>query len=121
MKTLILVVLVSAISVICQAQIDKEINIKSTGQGCGTNPEEPSYPGGLSAMNTFINQNLQDSLIQPGTSGRIFLKIAVDTLGSIKVEMLHGINDVLDKEMLRVFSLMPKWIPAEKDGIKVEK
>ena len=86
-----------------------------------TNPEEPSYPDGPSAMNTFINQNFQDSLRQPGTLGRIFMKITIDTSGSLKVELLHGINDVLDKEMLRVFSLMPKWIPAEKDGVKVAK
>jgi len=73
-------------------------------------------------MKAFINQNFQDSLIRPGTVGRIFLKITVDTSGILKgVTVIHGINEVLDKEMLRVFSLMPKWIPAEKDGIKVEK
>ena len=121
MRTLVFIVLLSGMSFVCPAQTEKEINIKSSDKGCMTNPEEPSYPGGPSAMNTFINQNLRDSLIQPGTMGRIFMKITIDTTGSIKVEVIHGINDVLDKEMLRVFSLMPKWIPAEKDGVKVEK
>jgi len=116
------IVLLSVVPFFCLAQNSKEINIQSTGKGCIVNPEEPSFPGGPSEMKAFINQNFQDSLIRPGTVGRIFLKITVDTSGILKgVTVIHGINEVLDKEMLRVFSLMPKWIPAEKDGIKVEK
>jgi len=108
MRTLVFIVLLLSGCFVCPAQTDKEINIKSPGKGCGSDPEIPSYPGGPSAMNTFINQNLQDSLIQPGTLGRIFMKITVDTSGSLKVEVKHGINNVLDKEMLRVFSLITK-------------
>ncbi len=121
MSILIFILLVSGFPFICFPQTDDTINIKSSYDVCASDPEEPSYPGGSQELYSFINQNFQDSLIQPGTLGRIFLKITVDTSGSLKVEVLHGINDVLDKEMLRVFSLMPKWIPAEKDGVKVEK
>lgn len=48
--------------------------------------------------------------------------MVVDTSGLIKnVTILHGINDAVDNEVLRVFSIMPKWIPAEKNGVKIEK
>lgn len=116
-----MIILFSGASLACYTQTDSLINIKSSVKGCGTNPEEPSYPGGGEKLYLFISQNFQDSLIQPGTNGRIFMQITVDTSGSIKVGVLHGLNDVLDKEMLRVFSLMPKWIPAEKEGVKVAK
>ncbi len=122
MRILFFTILLTGMSFVCQAQTDKEVKVKSSGEVCFPNPEEPSYPGGGNEMRSFINQHFQDSLIQPGTLGRIFLKITVDTSGILKgVTVIHGINDVLDKEMLRVFSLMPKWIPAEKDGAKVEK
>ena len=74
MRTLVFIVLLSGMSFVCPAQTEKEINIKSSDKGCMTNPEEPSYPGGPSAMNTFINQNFQDSLRQRGALGRIFMK-----------------------------------------------
>lgn len=84
-------------------------------------PDVPSFPGGGEKLSLFINQNFHDSLIKPGTDGRIFMQITIDTSGQFKnLKVLHGINSVLDSEMLRVFSIMPKWIPAEKNGKKVE-
>ena len=118
---LILIILFSGANITCFAQSDSLIYVKSSDTICKPSPDFPSFPGGIEKLYLFINQHFQDSLIQPGTFGRIFIQMTVDTSGTLNsIKVLHGINDVLDKEMLRVFSLMPKWIPAVKNDEKVE-
>ena len=122
MGKLILIILFSGATLVCFGQTDSLINIKSSTDVCSSDPGMPSFPGGTQKLNEFINQNIQDSIIQPGTFGRVFVNLAIDTSGSIKkISILHGVNDAVDKEVLRVFSIMPKWIPAEKNGVKIEK
>ena len=73
-------------------------------------------------MMNFINNNfhLPDSIVKTGINTRIFLKIAIDTTGKLtRISILKGINKSIDNEILRVFSIMPKWIPGEKRGKKI--
>jgi|GEM_PF-1368092 len=120
MKSLILILLFTLAGFFCHSQTILQFPAKSHGTSCLTDPGMPSFPEGDSAMNLFIQQHFRDSLIRPGTNGRIFMQITVDTTGRlVQLNVLHGINAELDSEMVRFFSIMPKWIPAEKEGKKV--
>ena len=82
----------------------------------------PSYPGGLGELSSFIIENLSDSIKKSELSGKILMSMVVDKSGAIKnAKVLKGINDSFDKEILRIFAIMPKWIPAVENGKKVER
>ena len=71
----------------------------------------------------FITQNmsLPDSVSNSIHESRIVLKITIDTTGKlIQTTVLKGINNTFDKEMLRIFSIMPNWVPGVKEGKKVQ-
>lgn len=72
-------------------------------------------------MNKFINTNLHipDSVIGTGLTANYMLKISVDTTGTLTTSVLNGINQSIDNEVLRIFSMMPKWIPGVREGKKI--
>jgi hypothetical protein len=82
----------------------------------------PSYPGGQVEMDRFINEHLKlpadvNDSITWGTC-LVFLSVGID--GSIeKSFVIKGINKTINQEILKVFSLMPKWIPASHNGVSV--
>lgn len=82
--------------------------------------KEAYFPGGMTEMNKYINDNFQypTSFIGETPYGRAFIEITVDIDGSIKeAKVLKGVSEELDKELLRIVKNMPKWIPADsKDG-----
>jgi periplasmic protein TonB len=84
---------------------------------------EASFPGGASKMYKFIWENFiyPEAALKAGVSGKIYLSFAVKkdgTLEEIKVE--RGVGFGLDAEVKRVIGLMPNWIPATKDGKKID-
>ena len=82
----------------------------------------PAYPGGDTAMfNYFLTSirypvEAQKNNIQ----GRVICQFVVNTDGSIAdVNVIVGVDSLLDAEAVRVLSSMPKWIPGEQRGKKV--
>ena len=109
-----------ATSCLCQVNVDLIKN--ESPQVCLIDLESPHFPKGISEMMNFINSNLllPDSVLKTDINTRIFLKIAIDTTGTLnRITVLKGINKSIDNEILRIFSIMPKWIPGEKEGKKV--
>lgn len=81
--------------------------------------EMPEFPGGMSALPDFIQKNLQHD--KADTKVRIIIQFIIDKEGNIvKPIILRNINSELDKEVLRIVSLMPKWKPGKQNG-KAEK
>ena len=117
---LFILLVVKAIASFPQTGI--QITTVTSGVTCTPDKGYPSFPGGFDKMVSFIEKNENDSIKKLNITGRIFIEMTVDTIGSIiKIKMAHGINPDFDKEVLRIFSIMPKWIPAEKEGKKIEK
>ena len=86
---------------------------------------DPSFPGGDSALNKFIDENFNfpDGCKIPKGKNTIYVSFIVNIDGSISNEkIVRGINDCLNQEALRVVNLMPKWNPAMENGkpIKTE-
>ena len=87
--------------------------------------QQPSFPGGTNALNTFILSNLKYPVWaqEKGIQGRVVVKFIVEKDGSISnVEVDRSVNPGLDNEAMRVVKAMPKWIPGQINGkaVKVE-
>lgn len=87
--------------------------------------QQPSFPGGTNALNTFIVSNLKYPVFaqEKGIQGRVVVKFIVEKDGSISnVEVDRSVYPSLDNEAMRVIKNMPKWIPGQINGkaVKVE-
>lgn len=87
--------------------------------------QQPSFPGGTNALNTFIASNLKYSVVaqEEGIQGRVVVKFIVEKDGSISnVEVDRSVDPGLDNEAMRVVKAMPKWILGQINGkaVKVE-
>jgi TonB family protein len=82
----------------------------------------PQYPYGEKELAGFIAHQLRypKEARQQGVEGRILCSFIVAADGSISnIEVVQGLHSQLDKEAIRVLSLMSKWIPGENNGEKV--
>lgn len=82
----------------------------------------PSYPGGESAMHTFINQNLKYPIEaqKAGIQGRVSVRYVIKSSGEISdVTVIRGLDPALDKEAVRVVEAMPNWSPGKQNNIAV--
>lgn len=84
--------------------------------------EKPSFPGGESAMKSYLNSNVkypveaQENCIQ----GRVIVESIIEKDGSMSdVKVIRSVDPSLDREALRVVKAMPKWTPAKLKGIPV--
>jgi periplasmic protein TonB len=81
--------------------------------------EMPEFPGGIAVLLKFIAENLKypAEAIENNIQGRVIMKFAIMADGSVsRIEILRGINPLLDEEALRVISLLPKWKPGRQNG-----
>ena len=77
--------------------------------------EMPEFPGGMSALLDFIQNNLQHG--KANSKERVIIQFIIDEEGCIvNPFILRSINPELDKEALRVVSLIPKWKPGKQNG-----
>ena len=79
----------------------------------------PSFPGGLSALNRFIQREQQypDIARENGIKGKVYLQFTVSEQGKLEdVKVLRGIGYGCDEEALRLLSIMPDWIPGRHSG-----
>lgn len=84
--------------------------------------EPPMFPGGTEALLGYIGKNLKypQEAVENNIQGKVFVKFAVWSDGTIKrVELLKGVNPLLDQEALRVVSSMPAWSPGKQNGTAV--
>lgn len=77
----------------------------------------PSFPGGPTKLMEFIKNNLHYPNEDICAHGRVVVTFYVETDGSITdVEVIRGVDPLLDNEAVRVVKSMPKWIPGTQDG-----
>ena len=84
--------------------------------------EKPSFPGGESAMKSYLNSTLKYPIDaqELGRQGRVIVQFIIEKDGSISdVKISRSVFWSLDREALRVVKAMPKWTPAKLKGIPV--
>ena len=78
----------------------------------------PTFPGGDDSLYRFISNNFHIPEGYEKYAGKIYIQFTVKTDGSISdIKIVRGINDVLDKEAMRVISIMPLWNGVSSDVI----
>jgi protein TonB len=84
--------------------------------------ENPEFPGGETAMMTWLSSNIQypELCAEMGIQGMSYVEFVVNTDGSIcQVKGLQSPHEMLTAESMRVVKKMPKWKPGEQAGKKV--
>ncbi|MBP6511207.1 MAG: energy transducer TonB [Bacteroidia bacterium] len=75
----------------------------------------PEYPGGNGAMMKYISNNLKypDDAAEKDIQGKVYVSFIVSELGKISdVEVVRGVNELLDNEAKRIVKDMPTWKPG---------
>ena len=81
--------------------------------------EMPEFPGGMAECMKFLSKNIKYPTIsqENGVQGRVIVQFVVNRDGSIvDPVVVRGVDPYLDKEALRVISMMPKWKPGKQRG-----
>jgi len=80
------------------------------------------FPGGESELNRFLYANLKypDEDKDMGIAGRVIAQFVIDKTGKVSnIKIVKSLSNNCDKEVIRVLNLMPKWIPARREGVPV--
>lgn len=84
----------------------------------------PSFQGkGLDAFATYVQQRVRYPLIAQdnGIEGTVYLRFIVDKDGSvIDVEVVRGVDPILDKAALASLKDTPRWEPGKQRGKPVK-
>ncbi len=84
--------------------------------------EMPEFPGGNAALLRFVSEALKypEEAIINNIQGRVTIKFAVNTNGSVdRIEVIRGIDPLLDNEALRIINTLPHFKPGKQNGIPV--
>ena len=84
--------------------------------------EMPSFPGGNSELMRYISEQIiypEDALMNR-IEGTVILRFVVSRTGDVtNVELIRGIDPLLDNEAIRVVSGLPRWHPGKQEGVPV--
>jgi protein TonB len=117
--TLILVTLLMTVS---YATAQEEDN-NDAEDAVYTPEKRPEFPGGDQALFKFLSSNLKypSDAKKEDIQGRVICQFVVDKDGSVTdIQVLRSVYPSLDREAVRVISIMPKWEPGEQRGKKVK-
>ena len=84
--------------------------------------EMPEFPGGMGECMKFLAKNIKYPTVaqENGVQGRVIVQFVVNRDGTIvDPVVMRGVDPYLDKEALRVISMMPKWKPGKQRGKEV--
>ena len=86
----------------------------------------PEYPGGEQELIKFISNNIKlpELVKYEDIQTKVYLTFVIDTLGNVtNICLLNrqysNAFSTLEKEAMRVLTLLPKWTAGEQDGKKV--
>ena len=88
---------------------------------------EAQFPGGLSAWQQYLLQNIRFDKIMPLVPKNVkhweetaVLQFIVEKDGSIhQIKVINPVSKAVEDEAIRIVSVSPKWQPAMQNGKKV--
>ena len=76
--------------------------------------EQPSFPGGQTALMSWISENFHYPSTCESISGRMVISFIVEPDGSLThFQVERQLDPELDEEAVRLVKAMPKWIPVK--------
>lgn len=85
--------------------------------------ELPQFPGGNSAMNSWIYSNMKypGKAAEKKITGKVYVTFLITSSGKIKnVDVQQSVDPLLDAEAKRLISSMPDWKPGTQSGKAVD-
>jgi protein TonB len=79
----------------------------------------PEFPGGMLALRKFLANNVEypQIAIESGLTGRVIVGFVIDKQGKVtNVKILRGVDDILDKEAVKVVKKLPAFKPGSQRG-----
>ena len=79
----------------------------------------PEYPGGIGNLMKQIENSIQypEGARKKGVEGRVIVQFFVDEKGKvIEPQVLKSVEPSLNKEALRIVSMLPTWKPGTWEG-----
>ena len=80
---------------------------------------QPEFPGGQEAMMKFLADSIRypRESMEKGVQGRVICNFVVMKDGSVSdVQVVRGVDPLIDSEAVRVLKLMPDWKPGTQRG-----
>ena len=121
-KYLLLTLSVFLVNTVC-AQVKPSVGNfcvdKYGGKSFYDHETMPQFPGGPTGLIKYLSERLVYPKLaeKNGIQGRVITSFVVNKDGSITdVKVVKSVDSLLDKEAVRVVSLMPKWIPGTLNG-----
>ena len=105
-----------------QAQVSARPDNQGSTQQLNDEIQMPQFPNGMKSLGQFINENVQypEDAWEQKIEGRVIVSFVVDIDGTITdVEVEQKVYPSLDAEAARVVKSMPKWKPANNQGLPV--
>ena len=90
---------------------------------CHLPDQYPEYPGGMKKLKEQIENSIQypEGARKKGIEGRVIVQFFVDEKGKvIEPQVLKSVEPSLDKEALRIVSMLPTWKPGTWKGKPVK-
>jgi len=82
--------------------------------------KKPEFPGGLNKFYMSIVRYLPVPKMS-GINNKLYISFIVDTDGSMsEIKVLGNYKEGSEKHLLKAMAKSAKWIPAEKNGVKIE-
>jgi len=81
--------------------------------------EMPLFPGGELGLKKWIAQNVKYPAIarENDIQGKVFVRFVVTSGGKVdKVQIIRGVDPLLDAEAIRVVNSLPRWKPGMQRG-----
>lgn len=81
--------------------------------------ESPEFPGGQAALQQYINTHIEYPALakESEIQGKVILRFVVKGNGEVgEVQILRGVDPLLDAEAIRVVKTLPKWNPGKQRG-----
>jgi len=81
--------------------------------------EEPEFPGGMEALQKFIEDNMQYPRIAAENNiyGKVYVTFVIDTDGTVlNPRLLRNIGGGCGAEAIRIVKMMPQWKPGMQKG-----
>lgn len=78
------------------------------------------FPGGIAELQRYIVSQIQypEESIDFEEQGRVYISFVIEKNGKIShIQIEKGVSPNLDHEAIRLVRSMPKWIPANKEGL----
>ncbi|MBT3208563.1 MAG: energy transducer TonB [Bacteroidetes bacterium] len=79
----------------------------------------PQFPGGDIELRKYIATKVVYPQIarETGIEGKVYVSFVVNSKGAVtKVQLVRGVDPLLDKEALKVIEGLPKWTPGKQRG-----